>query len=46
LEVATVALSTEHSYNDEETLRAAHPSILIRSFEELLPALKDRSWVD
>lgn len=46
LEVATVAFSTEHSYNDEETLRAAHPSILIRSFEELLPALKNRRWVD
>ena len=40
LEVATVALSTEHSYNDEETLRAAQPKMFIRSFEELLPALK------
>ena len=46
LEVVTVALSTEHSYNDEETLRAAHPSILIRSFDELLPALKEQSLVD
>lgn len=46
LEVVTVALSTEHSYNDEETLRAAHPSILIRSFDELLPALKEQSRVD
>jgi phosphoglycolate phosphatase-like HAD superfamily hydrolase len=46
LEVVTVALSTEHSYNDEETLRAAHPSILIRSFDELLPAVKDHSLVD
>jgi phosphoglycolate phosphatase-like HAD superfamily hydrolase len=46
LEVATVALSTEHSYNDEETLRAAHPSILIRSFEDLLPALKEHRLVD
>lgn len=46
LEVATVAFSTEHSYNDEETLRATHSSILIRSFEELLPALKNRRWVD
>src|SRR4030095_6600897 len=45
LEVVTVALSTEHSYNDEETLRAAHPSILIRSFDEFLPALKEqRAW--
>ena len=40
LEIVTVALSTEHSYNDEETLRAAQPKILIRSFDELLPALK------
>ena len=40
LEVVTVALSTEHSYNDEETLRAAQPKILIRGFDELLPALK------
>jgi phosphoglycolate phosphatase-like HAD superfamily hydrolase len=46
LEVVTVALSTEHSYNDEETLRAAHPSILIRSFDEFLPALKEQSLVD
>jgi phosphoglycolate phosphatase-like HAD superfamily hydrolase len=46
LEVVTVALSTEHSYNDEETLRAAHPSILIRSFDELLPALKEQRLVD
>ena len=46
LEVVTVALSTEHSYNDEETLRAAHPSILIRSFDELLPALNEQSLVD
>jgi phosphoglycolate phosphatase-like HAD superfamily hydrolase len=46
LEVVTVALSTEHSYNDEETLCAAHPSILIRSFDELSPALKDHSLVD
>jgi phosphoglycolate phosphatase-like HAD superfamily hydrolase len=40
LEVHTVALSTEHSYNDEETLQAAQPKILIRGFDELLPALK------
>lgn len=45
LEVITVALSTEHSYNDEETLRAARPSILIRGFDELLPALKEQSLV-
>jgi len=46
LEVITVALSTEHSYNDEETLRAAHPSILIRGFDELLPELKEQSLID
>jgi phosphoglycolate phosphatase-like HAD superfamily hydrolase len=46
LEVVTVALSTEHSYNDEETLRAAQPKMLIRSFDELLPALKAQSLVD
>ena len=45
LEVVTVALSTEHSYNDEETLRAARPKILIRSVAELLPALKEQNWV-
>jgi phosphoglycolate phosphatase-like HAD superfamily hydrolase len=46
LDVVTVAFSTEHSYNDEETLRAAQPKILIHSFEELLPALKEQSLVD
>ena len=40
LEVLTVALFTEASYNDEETLAAAKPSIMIRSLAELLPALK------
>jgi phosphoglycolate phosphatase-like HAD superfamily hydrolase len=45
LEVATVAISAEHSYNDEETLRAAQPKLLIRSLAELLPSLKQRSWV-
>ena len=45
LEVVTVALSTEHSYNDEETLKAAHPRVLIRSFAELLPALKEQGLV-
>jgi phosphoglycolate phosphatase-like HAD superfamily hydrolase len=45
LEVVTIALTTEHSYHDEETLRAAHPSILIHTFDELLPALKDCRWV-
>jgi len=45
LEMFTVALSTEHAYNDEETLRAAAPRILIRSFAELLPALKEQGLV-
>ena len=40
LEVISFALSTEHSYNDEETLRAAQPKALIRSYDELLPQLK------
>ncbi|HEU4341786.1 MAG TPA: HAD hydrolase-like protein [Candidatus Binatia bacterium] len=39
LEVITVALSTQYSYNDEETLRAAQPKILIHSFDELLKRL-------
>jgi phosphoglycolate phosphatase-like HAD superfamily hydrolase len=46
LEVVTVALSTEHSYNDEETLRAAQPKMLIHRFEELLPALKQQRLID
>jgi phosphoglycolate phosphatase-like HAD superfamily hydrolase len=45
LEVTTVALSTEHSYNDEETLRAAQPKVFIRSFKELLPALKQHGLI-
>ncbi|HEY7167891.1 MAG TPA: HAD hydrolase-like protein [Candidatus Binatia bacterium] len=42
LEVITVALATEHSYNDEETLRSAHPNLLIHAYGELLPALAER----
>jgi phosphoglycolate phosphatase-like HAD superfamily hydrolase len=41
LEVIPIALSTEHSYNDEETLRAARPKALIRTYDELLPKLQD-----
>jgi phosphoglycolate phosphatase-like HAD superfamily hydrolase len=41
LEVIPIALSTEHSYNDEETLKAARPKALIRSYDELLPELKE-----
>jgi phosphoglycolate phosphatase-like HAD superfamily hydrolase len=40
LEVVPIALSTEHSYNDEQTLTAAQPRGLIHGYEELLPALK------
>jgi phosphoglycolate phosphatase-like HAD superfamily hydrolase len=39
LEVIPIALSTEHAYNDEETLRAAKPAALIHSFDELMPAV-------
>jgi len=42
LEVLTVSLATEASYNDEETLAAAKPTILVRSLAELLPAMKQR----
>ena len=41
LELIPIALSSEHSYNDEETLRAAQPKALIRSCEELVPTLKE-----
>jgi phosphoglycolate phosphatase-like HAD superfamily hydrolase len=41
LEVLPIAFSTEHSYNDEETLAAAKPRAIIRSFDELLPTLKE-----
>ncbi len=40
LEVFTVALSTEHSYNDEATLRDASPHVLLHSYDQLLPELK------
>jgi len=40
LEVVPIALSTEHSYNDEQTLTAAQPRSLIHGYDELLPALK------
>jgi phosphoglycolate phosphatase-like HAD superfamily hydrolase len=39
LHVVTVALSTEHAYNDEGTLRAAAPKMLIHRYDELLPGL-------
>lgn len=40
LEVIPIALATECSYNDEETLAAAKPGAIIHSFDEFLPALK------
>lgn len=40
LEVLTVALVTEHSYNDEQTLAAASPHFMIRSYADLLPVLE------
>jgi phosphoglycolate phosphatase-like HAD superfamily hydrolase len=39
LRVDTIALATEYSYNDEETLRAARPKLVIHSYDELLPSL-------
>jgi phosphoglycolate phosphatase-like HAD superfamily hydrolase len=41
LEILPIALSTDCSYNDEATLRAAQPKALIHSFDELLPVLKE-----
>jgi phosphoglycolate phosphatase-like HAD superfamily hydrolase len=41
LEVIPIALSTEHSYNDEATLQSAQPKALIHSYSELLPTLKE-----
>jgi phosphoglycolate phosphatase-like HAD superfamily hydrolase len=40
LESIPMALATEHSYNDEETLRNAAPTALIHSYTELMPALE------
>lgn len=41
LSVFTVALATEYSYNDEETLAAAKPKLVIRSLDELFPRLRE-----
>jgi phosphoglycolate phosphatase-like HAD superfamily hydrolase len=41
LEVISIGLSTEHSYNDEETLGRARPKALIHGYDELLPKLKE-----
>jgi phosphoglycolate phosphatase-like HAD superfamily hydrolase len=45
LEVFTVALATDHSYNDEETLAAAKPKIIVHSLQELTPSLRDRGLI-
>lgn len=41
LEVFTVALATEHSYNDEDTLAAARPKMMIHGLRELISGLRD-----
>jgi phosphoglycolate phosphatase-like HAD superfamily hydrolase len=45
LEVVTVALATGYSYNDEETLAAAKPNMLIHGFDELLPGLREHNYI-
>jgi phosphoglycolate phosphatase-like HAD superfamily hydrolase len=45
LEVFTAALATDHSYNDEETLLAAKPKLLIHDLRELMPALRKRGLI-
>lgn len=46
LEVIPIALSTRHSYSDEETLCAAGPKAIIHEFGELLPKLNELVPVD
>lgn len=45
LEVHTVALATDYSYNDEETLQAAKPKLLVHSLEELMPKFRGHGWL-
>ncbi|MGE5301780.1 MAG: HAD family hydrolase [Alphaproteobacteria bacterium] len=45
LEVITIALASGYSYNDRETLAAAKPKMLIQSFDDLLPQLKQRGYL-
>jgi len=45
LEVCTVALSTEYSYNDEETLLAAKPKVLLHDLGDLIPKLREHGLV-
>jgi phosphoglycolate phosphatase-like HAD superfamily hydrolase len=41
LEVVTIALSNGYSYNDEDTLLAANPNLLIHSHDELMSKLAE-----
>jgi len=45
LEVFTVGLATEFSYNDEATLLAAKPKIVIHRLDELMPELRERGLI-
>jgi phosphoglycolate phosphatase-like HAD superfamily hydrolase len=45
LDVLTVALASDYSYNGEETLQMAKPKLLIHSLAELLPTLRDCGWL-
>jgi phosphoglycolate phosphatase-like HAD superfamily hydrolase len=45
LSVFTVALATNYSYNDEETLRAAEPKLLIHGLDELMPRLRKQGLI-
>ena len=45
LEVFTVALATEHSYNDEETLAAARPKMIVHRLDELVPRIRERGLI-
>jgi len=45
LTVFTVALATEYSYNDEETLRAANPKMIIHGLDELMPRLREEGVI-
>ena len=45
LEVFTVALATELSYNDEATLLAAKPKMVIHRLDELMPGLRERGLI-
>jgi len=46
LTVFTVALATGYSYNDEETLRAAKPKMIIHSLDELIPRLRKQGIIE